>query len=136
MSVFYADTSAVFKLLRDEEDHSASLITFYDTNSDASWVSSTLLRIEVSRAVYRTDPTLLPDARELLDSFELVAINDYIVETASTEPDRMLRSLDAIHLATARLFRTELDGLVTYDARLASAAKDAGMPVVSPGVTD
>jgi predicted nucleic acid-binding protein len=48
------------------------------------------------------------------------------------EPDRALRSLDAIHLGTARILAEDLDGLVTYDARLAAAASDAGLPVLSP----
>lgn len=48
------------------------------------------------------------------------------------EPDRMLRSPDAIHLATARVLGPDLDGLVTYEDRLATAAKDAGIPVVEP----
>jgi hypothetical protein len=47
-------------------------------------------------------------------------------------PDRLLRSLDAIHLATARLLGTELAALLTYDDRLATAAGDAGIPVLAP----
>jgi len=54
------------------------------------------------------------------------------VETAMDEPDRSLRSLDAIHLATARIFGPDLDALVTYDNRLASAASDAGLIVAAP----
>jgi predicted nucleic acid-binding protein len=49
-----------------------------------------------------------------------------------SEPDRGLRSLDAIHLATARVLAPELDGLLTYDDRLGKAAADAGLPVISP----
>jgi predicted nucleic acid-binding protein len=44
----------------------------------------------------------------------------------------MLRSLDVIHLATARVLGPDLDGLATYDDRLAVAAKDAGFPVIDP----
>jgi uncharacterized protein len=54
------------------------------------------------------------------------------VDGAVNEPDRSLRSLDAIHLATARLLGPDLDALVTYDHRLASAATDAGLAVLSP----
>jgi hypothetical protein len=49
------------------------------------------------------------------------------------EPDRKLRSLDAIHLATARILAPELDALVTYHERLIVAATDAGLPTASPG---
>jgi uncharacterized protein len=50
-----------------------------------------------------------------------------------SEPDRGLRSLDAIHLATARILAPELEALVAYDDRLVKAATDAGLAVVSPG---
>jgi uncharacterized protein len=49
------------------------------------------------------------------------------------EPDRGLLSVDAIHLATARILAPELDALVAYDDRLIRAATDAGLATVSPG---
>ena len=131
MSLYYADTSAVIKLLVEETD-SKAFAAFYDAHSDAEWVSSALLRIELTRAVARAMPALLPDARELLLAFSYVAIDDDIVEGAINEPDRGLRSLDAIHLATARILAPELDALVTYDDRLLRAATDAGLVTVSP----
>lgn len=131
MSLYYADTSAVIKLLVEETD-SKAFAAFYDAHSDAEWVSSDLLRIELTRAVARAMPALLPDARELLLAFSGIAIDDDIVEGAITEPDRGLRSLDAIHLATARILAPELDALVTYDDRLLRAATDAGLVTVSP----
>ena len=131
MSLYYADTSAVIKLLA-EGTNSEAFTTFYDNHDDAEWVSSALLRIEVIRAVARVAPALLPDARDLLTAFSYIAIDDDIVDAATDEPDRALRSLDAIHLATARLLAPELDGLVSYDDRLTKAATDAGLPVVSP----
>ena len=130
MSLYYADTSAVIKLLVEETD-SKAFAAFYDTHSDAEWVSSALLRIELTRAVARAMPALLPDARELLLAFSCIAIDDDIVEGAINEPDRGLRSLDAIHLATARILAPELDALVTYDDRLLRAATDR-LVTVSP----
>ena len=131
MSLYYADTSAVIKLLA-EETYSKAFAAFYDSHADAEWVSSALLRIEVTRAVARAMPALLPDARDLLTAFSYVAIDDDIVEAAIDEPDRSLRSLDAIHLATARIFGPDLGALVTYDNRLATAASDAGLMIVAP----
>lgn len=131
MSLYYADTSAVIKLLVEETD-STAFAAFYDTHASAEWVSSALLRIEVGRAVARAMPTLLPEARDLLLAFSCIAIDDDIVEGAMNEPDRMLRSLDAIHLATARILAPELDALVTYDDRLVRAAGDAGLVTISP----
>ena len=131
MSLYYADTSAVIKLLVEETD-SKAFAAFYDAHSDAEWVSSDLLRIELTRAAARAMPALLPDARELLLAFSCISIDDDIVEGAMNEPYRGLRSLDAIHLATARILAPELDALVTYDDRLLRAATDAGLVTVSP----
>jgi len=130
-AAYYVDTSAAIKLLA-EESHSRALADFYDARSDAEWVSSALLKIELVRAVARAAPVLLPNARELLLAFSYVAIDDEIVEGAMNEPDRSLRSLDAIHLATARVLGPDLDAVVTYDDRLAMASRDAGMIVESP----
>lgn len=131
MSLYYIDTSAALKLLA-EESHSRAFAAFYDESAGASWVSSALLRIEIIRAVSRVMPAALPDARALLLAFDYVSIDDEVVDAAMNEPDRMLRSLDAIHLATARVLGPDLDGLATYDDRLAAAAKDAGIPVIDP----
>jgi predicted nucleic acid-binding protein len=131
VSLYYADTSAVIKLLV-EESHSQAFAAFYDAHADAEWVSSALLRIELTRAVTRALPVLLPDARDLLLAFSFVAIADDIVEGAMNEPDRGLRSRDAIHLATARILGEDLDAIVSYDDRLLRAATDAGLATVSP----
>jgi uncharacterized protein len=131
VSLYYADTSAAIKLLV-EETGSRAFAAFYDAHADAEWVSSALLRVEVTRAVARALPALLPEARDLLLAFSCVAIDDDIIEGAMNEPDRGLRSLDAIHLATARIFAPELDAIATYDDRLIKAANAAGLQTVSP----
>jgi uncharacterized protein len=131
VSLYYADTSAVIKLLV-EESHSRAFADFYDTHADAEWVSSALLRIELTRAVTRVMPALLPDARDLLSAFSFIAMDEDIVEGAMNEPDRGLRSLDAIHLATARVLGTDLTAIVSYDDRLLKAAADAGLGTESP----
>jgi len=131
VSLYYADTSAVIKLLA-EETHSRAFAAFYDAHADAEWVSSALLRVEVTRAVARAMPALLPDARELLLAFSTIDIDDDVIEAAISEPDRALRSLDAIHLATARILGPDLDAVVSYDDRLVKAATDAGLATVIP----
>jgi len=132
LSLFYVDTSAALKLLV-AETHSEQFAAFYDEHPAASWVSSTLLRIEVVRAVTRAIPTALPEARELLAAFDYIRIDDEVVDRAMNEPDRALRSRDAIHLATARLLGDEVEAVVTYDDRLAAAASAAGFTVATPG---
>ncbi len=131
MSLFYADTSAVIKLLA-EESHSRAFAGFYDSHTDSEWVSSALLRIEVTRSVIRAMPALMPEARDLLSAFSYIAIDNDVVEAAMNEPDRGLRSLDAIHLATARILADDLGAIVSYDDRLLKAAADAGLGTASP----
>jgi predicted nucleic acid-binding protein len=131
VSLYYADTSAVIKLLA-EESHSKAFAVFYDEHADAEWVSSALLRIERTRAVSRAVPVLLPAARDLLTAFSYIAIDDDVVEGAMNEPDRGLRSLDAIHLATARILGADLTAIVSYDDRLLKAVMDAGLGAESP----
>ncbi len=131
MSLYYADTSAVIKLLA-EESHSRAFAAFYDAHADMEWVSSALLRIEVTRAVTRAMPAVLPDARDLLSAFSYIGMDDEVVEGAMNEPDSGLRSLDAIHLATARILREDLAAIVSYDDRLLKAAADAGLGTESP----
>jgi len=131
MALYYLDTSAAFKLLAAEE-HAEAFLAFYRERRADGWISSDLLRIEVSRAVTRNWPALIPDAQRLLDAFEYVQIDEDVVRSAIVEPDRLLRSLDAIHLATARILGPELTALMTYDDRLAKAAADAGITVLAP----
>jgi len=131
VSLYYADTSAVLKLLV-EEDHSSAMAGFFDEHEDWPWVSSALLQIEVVRAVMRVLPAALPEARELLEAFFFVPIDGDVIGRAMIEPDAGLRSLDAIHLATARVLADDLDAVVSYDERLLTATTDAGLPTVSP----
>jgi len=134
VGLYYLDTSAAFKLLAAEE-HAERFLEFYGAHRDDDWVSSDLLRIEVIRAVTRVRPALIPDAHRLLGAFDTVPMTEEVVRAAMLEPDPGLRSLDAIHLATARLLGSEVTALLTYDDRLAAAARDAGIPVESPGRT-
>lgn len=131
MHLYYIDTSAALKLLVAEE-HAQAFLAFYREHRNEEWVSSDLLRIEVTRVVTRHRSALVPDAQRLLDAFEYIPIDEDVVRMAMAEPDPLVRSLDAIHLATTRLLGAELTALLTYDDRLAQAAADAGMPVHAP----
>lgn len=131
MSLYYIDTSAALKLLVDETD-SQAFASFYDANADATWVSSALLRVELCRTVIRVAPDALGDAWDLLDAFDYLTIDDHVIDGACQEPDQLLRSLDAIHMASARLVGSDLTGVVTYDHRFAAAADAAGLPVLRP----
>jgi len=68
---------------------------------------------------------------ELLDVIQ-IDTNTVVLESASRLPDPMLRTLDAIHVATALLIRDDLDVLVTYDQRMLAAAATHGLPAAAP----
>ena len=102
MSLFYADTSAVIKLLV-EEAHSTAFAAFYDAHADAEWVSSPLFGSKSPSSLCLPCLRCFRTCVNLLSAFSSIAIDDDIVEGAMNEPDRSIRSLEAIHLATARV---------------------------------
>jgi predicted nucleic acid-binding protein len=127
--LIYLDTSAFLKLVRDEAGSSA-LHGYIGERGDL--VSSTLLVVEARRGVLRRDPGKLPEVDVALDRVDVLEMTDAVIESASRLPDPLLRSLDAIHLATALLIREDVDALLTYDERLAQAARAHGLPVAAP----
>ncbi len=129
--MIYIDTSALVKLLFDEPESSA-LTDWLTLRADIPKVSSHLSTIELLRTCRRIDESLVADARRLLDGVDLVPIDHMIVEQAAILIPRELRSLDAIHLASALSLSSDLTDFVAYDVRLCSAAVDARLPVVSP----
>jgi predicted nucleic acid-binding protein len=70
--------------------------------------------------------------RRVLARVDLVRVNDRVLNLASTLLPLELRSLDAIHLATASLLGADLGEIVTYDERMAAAAQSMGFRVSSP----
>lgn len=127
--MIYVDTSALMKLVWPEQGTEAA-DAFIGDREDL--VSSTLLTVEARRAAARAEPAALPRVDLLLGRVELIHMSDAVIETASRLPDPMLRSLDAIHLATALLIRDDLDVLVSYDDRLLAAASAHGLPTATP----
>lgn len=129
--MIYIDTSALVKLLFDEPESSA-LMDWLSRKSEIPKVSSDLSTVELLRTCQRIDESLVEDARRLLDGVDLVPIDHVIVELAAILFPRELRSLDAVHLASAISLIEDLTDFVAYDVRLCSAAAKAGLPVVSP----
>jgi uncharacterized protein len=127
--LIYVDTSALLKLVWPEPG-SAGVAMELAARTDL--VSSTLLALEARRGAIRNDPATLPRVDMLLSRFDLVAISDAVIDTASRLPDPMLRSLDAIHLATALLLREDIDVLLSYDDRLVAAAASHGIKTATP----
>jgi predicted nucleic acid-binding protein len=129
--VIYLDTSAFVKLVRGEPETPA-LQAFLRDRPAGPLVSSALLVVETRRAVLREAPDQLARADLLLTRIDQVDVTRSVLEAASRLPDPGLRSLDAIHLATALQLEGDLEALVTYDGRLAAAAGHQKLPVVSP----
>ena len=132
--VHYLDTSALTKLVVAEAE-SKALRAWLTTDREP--VACDLARTELIRAVRRSAPDRLLHARAVLDSLTLIDVTTSIFEQASRLDPPALRSLDAIHLATAQVLTNEsgttLVAFVTYDRRLLECAKAAGLPTASPG---
>jgi uncharacterized protein len=129
--VIYLDTSAFVKLIRGERETPA-LQAFLSDRPAGPLVSSALLVVETRRAILREAPDQLTRADLLLTRIDQVEVTRSVLEAASRLPDPALRSLDAIHLATALQLEGDLEALVTYDSRLAAAAARQKLPVVTP----
>lgn len=129
--MIYLDTSALVKLLF-EEPESLALAEWLTSRVDVPKVSSDLSTVELLRTCQRIDDGALDDARRLLGGIDLLPLDHVVVEQAATISPRELRSLDAIHLASAISLRAELTNFVAYDSRLISAAAAAGLRVISP----
>lgn len=95
-------------------------------------VSCRLARVEVLRAVRGRGTDALSRAREVVAGLDLIQLDDALLDTAVGLPVPGLRSLDAIHLAAALSLGDELSALVTYDDRMARAARLLGLEVVAP----
>jgi predicted nucleic acid-binding protein len=95
-------------------------------------VAADLLRTELLRATRRGAPDRMPRARAVLDTVVLLAMPASTFERAAELEVDELRSLDALHLAAALELGDELEGLVTYDVRMAAGARRLGVRVVSP----
>jgi predicted nucleic acid-binding protein len=128
MSVAYLDTSALVKLVRTERE-TAALRKWL---ADRRVATSALARTELIRAAARIDSEHVAHARRVLATVGEIAVDRTTLDLAATLPPPSLRSLDAIHLASAMAVGADLDALVAYDIRLIDAARDVGLPTVSP----
>lgn len=131
----YLDASAIVKLVVPERETDALLEAL------ARWpdrVSSALARVEIHRALWRAGAARALRARAdaVLAALVLVRLDDQVLSRASSFRDPALRALDAIHLATALSLGDDPDAFLTYDARLAVAARRQRLNVEHPGADD
>lgn len=100
--------------------------------SDIGWVSSVLAEVESFRALARHAPEAITRLHRVLDLIDLVDLGTPVRSLAQAITPASVRSLDAIHLATAMQVRSKLVSFVTYDKRLADAAVGEGLTVNAP----
>jgi predicted nucleic acid-binding protein len=96
------------------------------------FVSSALTSVEAIRACARYGAAFARAAQAALDAVALVPLDDAVLRRAAALEPPDLRTLDALHLATALSVRDEIGVVLTYDGRLAAAAGAAGLSVRSP----
>ena len=125
----YLDSSAIVKLAVREPE---SLALRRYLRRRQPLVSSALARTEVLRALLPAGDGAIARGRSVLQRIDLVRVNDRVLTAAGMLSPAELRSLDAIHLTTAQQLGEELRALVTYDDRMATAAKRLGYRIVQP----
>lgn len=126
MTSLYLDASAITKLVVKEPETEA----LHARLRGRSLVSSRVVVVEVGKAVARANPTA--DPQPVLSKIAFVELDAELARLAVGTGQSGLRSLDAIHLASALRLGAEVAAFVTYDNRQAAAASDVGFLVESP----
>ena len=129
--MIYLDSSALVKLAITEPE-SAGLLSWLAAQPNLVRVASTLIRVEVPRAVWRAEPSALPESYLVIRRTTEIELIDEVLSKAAGVKPVTLRAIDAIHRASALVLRRELTAFVSYDKRLLAAAKEAGLPTASP----
>jgi predicted nucleic acid-binding protein len=135
--VIYLDSSAIVKLIGVESE-TAALVRWLGRRAGSGLVTSTLAEVEVPRALRRTDPSSLASITGVLRRFDRIDVSKAVRATAAAYTEPHLRSLDAIHLATADVLIAsgkEISAFVSYDRRQAAVARAAGLTVAAPGAS-
>jgi predicted nucleic acid-binding protein len=125
----YVDSSAIVKLAVHEPE---SVVLRRYLARKRPLVTSTLARAEVARALLPLGPDAADRAADVLRRLHFVRINNRILQAAGALLPADVRTLEAIHLATAEQLGTDLARVCTYDRRMAAAAEDMGWTVVTP----
>lgn len=130
--MLYLDTSALAKLVTLEAE-TDRLRAYLDARASSIRFASALAHAELLRAAHLVGDDAVATAREVLARLDLVDVSRELLEHAGTlASGQRMRTLDAIHVATASVAGDRLEALVTYDTRVAQAAAALGLPVVTP----
>ncbi|WP_433601463.1 type II toxin-antitoxin system VapC family toxin [Nocardia sp. CA-135953] len=129
--MIYLDTSALVKLVHLESE-SAGLASWLDDRPEEPWVASSLVEVELVRAVRVAEPADLIHVPAVLARVDRLEMDEIVRADAAAVSPATVRSLDALHLATALELATDLIAFVTYDKRLGAAAEAAGLTWAAP----
>jgi predicted nucleic acid-binding protein len=129
MTATYLDSSALMKLVVAEHESRALA---EHLGASAEQVSAGLAHVEVIRAARRRAPDVVERARAVMRQVTTIALDETLLHAAADLDDGALRSLDAIHLAAASSLEDDLSELITYDSRMAAAARHLGLEVRQP----
>jgi uncharacterized protein len=130
--MIYLDSAAIVKLAHAELE-SPALRDWLLGRAETGWVSSVLAEVESFRALASYAPEAVARLHLVLDLITLIDLDPSIRIRAQAIAPATVRSLDAIHLATAMSIQSQLTSFVTYDKRLADAVARAGLEVDAPG---
>lgn len=130
MSATYLDSSAIVKLVVRETETDA-LLRYLAVREVR--VSSAIAKTEVRRALLLAGDEAQQRGVVVLETIELVAVTDEVLDAAAQILPPTVRSLDAIHIATATLLKGDIETLVTYDRRMLDGAIRSGLDAFSPG---
>jgi predicted nucleic acid-binding protein len=123
--------SATVKLVVAEKE-SPALINWLNEHLDQNLVTSAVGSIELIRAAARVGPSAVALARNVASTIDTLVLTETIAAAAAAIPPPELRTLDAVHLATAQAHMRSLTAFCAYDRRLLEAAESHGLPTVSP----
>ena len=97
--------------------------------------TSQLSRVEVLRTMSIHAPDLLEVAYDVLIDIPMVPVENAVLHVAENLPSIIkLRTMDSIHLATAIILKSTIEGIITYDKEIIKAATKLGFKVISPGM--
>lgn len=129
--MIYADASALVKRVIAEAESPALKVWLSRLGPRPQVVTNRIGAVEVMRAAARVSDAARREAAVLVGGLNLIELTHHAYTVAADLEPRTVRTLDALHIASA----AEIPGLtafLTYDQRMAEAAERFGLPVVSP----
>jgi uncharacterized protein len=129
--LIYLDASALVTLI-SRRRYARELREFLATKPAMPMATSTVGFIESVRALDKIGdyPAIM---QNLLRDFTEILVTDEVRDAAAQLPAGV-RTLDAVHIASAQIIGAAMEALVTYDQRMLEIARSVGLPAEAPGL--